>query len=143
MRSAILALCTLLAAPVLASEKSEHDHGHDHGAHHKGAEHKSDADPAKAAATPAAGKLEVKVTDMGFEPQEIRVKKGEPVNIAFTRTTKDTCIKAVDFPEQGVKNFKLPLNKTVSLKLTPKEAGTYPFHCTAMQMGDGKLIVEE
>jgi plastocyanin domain-containing protein len=139
MRSAILALCTLLAAPTFASEKS----GHDDAAGHQTAEHKSGDQKSTATAQPAAaGQLEVKVTDMGFEPQEIRVKKGEPVTIAFTRTTKDTCIKAVDFPEQGVKNFKLPLNKTVSLKLTPKASGTFPFHCTAMQMGDGKLIVE-
>ena len=99
------------------------------------------ADPAPAA--PAAGaKIEIKVTDAGFEPREVRVKKGEPVTLSFLRTTDRTCIKAVDIPDEKVKNFQLPLDKAVSLTITPAKAGVEPFHCTAMGMGGGKIIVE-
>lgn len=96
----------------------------------------------KAPATPAAGNtIEIKVTDAGFEPREVRVKKGEPVTLSFLRTTDRTCIKAVDIPAEKVKNFQLPLDKAVSLTITPAKAGVEPFHCTAMGMGGGKIIV--
>src|SRR5512137_901348 len=102
------------------------------------------AAPAIAAegAPPAAGrKIEIKVTDAGFEPREVRVKKGEPATLSFLRTTDRTCIKAVDIPAEKVKNFQLPLDKAVSLTITPAKAGVEPFHCTAMGMGGGKIIV--
>lgn len=97
----------------------------------------------KAPAAPAAGKtIEIKVTDAGFVPKEIRVKKGVPVTLSFLRTTDRTCIKAVDIPDEKVKNFQLPLDKAVSLTITPAKVGVEPFHCTAMAMGGGKIIVE-
>ena len=97
----------------------------------------------KAPAAPAAGKtIEIKVTDAGFVPKEIRVKKGVPVTLSFLRTTDRTCIKAVDIPDEKVKGFELPLNKAVALTITPAKAGVEKFHCTAMAMGDGKIIVE-
>ena len=99
------------------------------------------ADPAPAA--PAAGKkIEIKVTDAGFEPREVRVKKGEPVTLSFLRTTDRTCIKAVDIPAEKEKNFQLPLDKAVSLTITPTKPGVEAFHCTAMGMGGGKIVVE-
>ncbi len=110
-----LALALLLAVPAVAADKA-----------------------------PATGKkIEIKVTDAGFEPREVKLKKGEPVTLVFTRTTDRTCIKAVDIPDEKVKNFVLPLDKAVSLTITPQKAGTEPFHCTAMGMGGGKLIIAE
>lgn len=95
------------------------------------------------AAAPAAGKaIQIKVTENGFEPQEIKVKKGQPVTLTFLRTTDRTCIKAIDIPAEKVKGFELPLDKPVSLTITPAKAGTEKFHCTAMAMGNGKIIVE-
>jgi len=96
----------------------------------------------KAAPAPAGKKIEIKVTEKGFEPKEVRVKKGEPVTLSFLRTTDRTCIKAVDIPDEKVKNFQLPLDKAVALTITPAKAGVEKFHCTAMAMGDGKIIVE-
>jgi plastocyanin domain-containing protein len=64
------------------------------------------------------------------------------VTLSFLRTTDRTCIKAVDIPDEKVKNFQLPLDKAVSLTITPAKVGVEPFHCTAMAMGGGKIIVE-
>jgi membrane fusion protein, copper/silver efflux system len=98
----------------------------------------------QATPAPAAGKtIEIKVTDAGFEPREIKLKRGEAVTLVFTRTTDQTCITAVDIPGEKVKDFQLPLNKPVSLTLKPMKAGTQPFHCSAMAMGNGKLIVQD
>jgi len=80
---------------------------------------------AAAGAAPAAAgkKVSVKVTDDGFQPREIRLKKGQPATLEFTRVTDATCITELDIPAEGVKEFALPLNKTVSLTVTPKKAG--------------------
>jgi plastocyanin domain-containing protein len=97
----------------------------------------------KAAPAAAAGKaIQIKVTENGFEPKEIKVKKGQPVTLTFLRTTDRTCIKAIDIPAEKVKGFALPLDKPVSLTITPAKAGVEKFHCTAMAMGDGKIVVE-
>ena len=93
------------------------------------------------AAEPA--KAEVRITDAGFEPREISAKKGQPLAITFLRTTDRTCIKAIDIPAEKVKGFELPLDKAVSITITPAKAGVEKFHCTAMAMGDGRIIVSE
>ncbi len=116
MRLAAL-LAVLVALPVLAADKAP-------------------------AAAPAGNKIEIKVTENGFEPKEIKVKKGQPVTLSFLRTTDRTCIKAIDIPAEKVKNFALPLDKAVTLTITPAKAGVEKFHCTAMAMGDGRIIVE-
>lgn len=113
MRQLLAALALLAAAPVLA----------------------------EAPTAPKDGKVQIKVTDNGFEPRQIKVKKGKPVTLVFTRTTDRTCITAVDIPAEKVKGLELPLNQAVSVTVTPARAGTEPFHCTAMAMGNGKLIV--
>jgi len=98
----------------------------------------------KAPAAPATGtKIEIKVTENGFEPKEIKVKKGQPVTLSFLRTTDRTCIKAIDIPAEKVKGFELPLNKAVEVTITPAKAGVEKFHCTAMAMGDGKIVVSD
>jgi plastocyanin domain-containing protein len=96
------------------------------------------ADPA-----PAPRKVEIRVTESGFEPQQVNANKGEPLTLVFLRTTELTCITAVDIPDENVKNLDLPLNKAVSVTVTPKKTGVEPFHCSAMGMGDGKLVVTE
>jgi plastocyanin domain-containing protein len=117
MRKALFALVLLAAAPTLAAE---------------------------AASSGKDGrKVEIKVTDEGFVPREVKVKKGKPTTLVFTRVTDSTCITAIDIPDENVKEFELPLNKPVSLTVTPKKRGIEKFHCSAMAMGDGKLIVED
>jgi plastocyanin domain-containing protein len=99
-----------------------------------------------AAAPALAGeppKIQIKVTDAGFEPREVKIKKGQPTTLVFTRTTDRTCITAIDIPDEKVKDFDLPLNKAVSLTVTPKKAGVEKFHCSAMAMGNGKLLVQD
>jgi plastocyanin domain-containing protein len=98
---------------------------------------------APAAEAKAARKIAIQVNEEGFQPREVKLKKGEPVTLVFTRVTDRTCITAVDIPDENVKKLKLPLNEPVALTITPKKAGVEAFHCTAMGMGNGKLVVEE
>src|SRR5512137_127147 len=101
------------------------------------------ADKAPAAPVAEGQKIEIKVTENGFEPKEIKVKKGQPVTLSFLRTTDRTCIKAIDIPAEKVKGFELPLHKAVAVTITPAKAGVEKFHCTAMAMGDGKIVVSD
>jgi len=96
-----------------------------------------------AADPPAERRVEIKVTEDGFQPREVQLKKGERVTLVFTRVTDDTCITAIDIPAERVAKLELPLNKPVSVAITPSKAGTEEFHCSAMGMGDGRLIVSE
>jgi plastocyanin domain-containing protein len=125
MRLALLAFLALVAACPPAGDEA------------------APAPSRSAAPAEAGGRVEIKVTDSGFEPREVKVKRGRPVTLVFTRVTDHTCIKAVDIPDEGVKGFELPLDRAVSLTLTPKKAGVEAFHCTAMGMGNGKIIVSD
>lgn len=93
-------------------------------------------------ARPAARQVQIKVTEQGFEPKEVKVKRGEPTTLVFTRLTDRTCITAIDIPAENVKDFDLPLNQPVSLTITPRKKGIEKFHCSAMAMGDGRIVVE-
>jgi plastocyanin domain-containing protein len=127
MRHVITLAALLIAAPALAA----------------GAPAKASATaPAAANAPEAVRTIEIKVTEAGFEPREIKVKKGEPTKLVFTRKTEQTCITAIDIPDEKVANFELPLDKPVALTITPKKAGVEAFHCTAMGMGNGKIVIE-
>jgi plastocyanin domain-containing protein len=95
------------------------------------------------AAPPAGRKVEIKVTDAGFEPREVKTRKGEALTLVFTRVTDRTCITAVDIPAEKVKGLELPLNKPVAVTVTPQKAGVEAFYCTAMAMGNGKIHVQE
>lgn len=88
-------------------------------------------------------RVEVKVTEAGFEPREITTKRGQPITLAFTRLTERTCITAIDIPDEGVKDLELPLKRTVTLTITPRKRGVEPFHCSAMGMGKGRIVVED
>jgi plastocyanin domain-containing protein len=114
-----------LGAPAAAFAQS-HDHAmHDHSAHH---------------ATKAAKTVEIAVTSDGFTPADIKVKAGETVKLVVTRKTDKTCAKEVVIRDLGV-NQPLPLDKPVTVEITPKKAGTIRYAC-AMDMIAGTITVE-
>src|SRR6185436_17130228 len=81
----------------------------------------------------------VNITQMGYEPASIKLKRGVPARITFFRTTDDTCATEVVFPDYGIRR-QLPLNAAVSISLTPR-AGEFAFTC-GMNMHRGKMIVQ-
>jgi plastocyanin domain-containing protein len=84
--------------------------------------------------------IEISVTEKGFEPGNVKVKKGEPVVLVITRKTDATCAKQVVVADYGIKK-DLPLNKPVSLTLVPKATGEIKYGC-GMNMLTGVLTVE-
>jgi plastocyanin domain-containing protein len=86
-----------------------------------------------------ASRVEVAVTENGFEPDQIAARVGQPVTLVVTRKTDMTCAKEIVFAEQGIEK-ELPLNQAVEVTVTPTKAGELSFAC-GMNMVTGKLIV--
>jgi len=76
--------------------------------------------------------IKVSVRRFSFTPQEITVKKGEPV--VFELTSEDIFM-GMNIPDFGVRSDIVP-GKTMQLALTPDKAGTFTFLCDVF-CGDG------
>ena len=81
-------------------------------------------------AAPAAAPRTVKVliTEEGPQPAAVDARAGEPLRLEVTRKTDATCVTRVVMKEFGVSQ-DLPLNKPVTVELTPKKAGAYVAKC--------------
>jgi plastocyanin domain-containing protein len=83
--------------------------------------------------------VEMKVTEDGFVPAKVKVKKGEKVRLVVTRKTDRTCAKEIVIKDYGI-NQALPLDKAVTVELTPKASGEIKYAC-GMDMVSGVLLV--
>jgi plastocyanin domain-containing protein len=88
----------------------------------------------------AANVVEVTVDGSGFHPDRITAHAGQPVTLAITRTTNETCGTEIVIPSQGI-DTKLPLNERVEVTVTPAAVGEVAFAC-AMDMHKGTIVVE-
>jgi plastocyanin domain-containing protein len=89
----------------------------------------------------AGGVQEVTIAVQGgYEPAEVRVKKGVPVRLVFDRQETSGCSEEVVLPDFGIRKF-LPAFQKTSVELTPAQAGTFEFTC-GMSMLRGRLVVE-
>lgn len=95
--------------------------------------------PLTVGAKPAVQKFTVKITERGFEPVSLRLRRGVQARITFLRTTDRTCATEVVIRDFGIKR-DLPLNQPVVITLTPNKKGEFSFTC-GMNMVHGKLIV--
>ena len=82
----------------------------------------------------------VAVTEKGYEPASLDLKKGVPARLTFTRKTDSTCGTEVVLPDYKI-NQKLPLNKPVVVSFTPEKSGTFAFTC-GMNMLKGQVVVK-
>jgi plastocyanin domain-containing protein len=75
----------------------------------------------------------------GYDPAEVKVRKGSPVRLVFDRRETSSCSEEVVIPDFGVRRF-LPAFQKTAIELTPQQAGTYEFTC-GMSMLRGRLVV--
>lgn len=83
---------------------------------------------AELAAPPDVKRIDIAVTDSGFSPSTIEVKKGELVVLRFKRTTKNDCLKAIAIPDLKIEK-DLPLNTPVEVAITPEKEGKMVLQC--------------
>jgi len=97
--------------------------------------------PAAAAVAGAGGAQEVTIrVQAGYDPAEVKVKRGLPVRLIFDRQETSGCSEEIVIPDFGIRKF-LPAFKKTAVELTPQEAGTFEFTC-GMSMLHGRLVVE-
>lgn len=96
---------------------------------------------AQAAEPTKARRIEISVTEEGFEPTPIKVKQGQPLLLVVTRKTDATCATTLVLDEAKI-SADLPLNKAVELPFTPSKSGKIKYGCTMGKMIAGVLLVE-
>lgn len=81
------------------------------------------------------------VTEKGFEPERIKVKKGEKVKLVVTRTTDKTCATEliIDDPPHRA---SLPLNQAVTIPFVSSKTGELKYGCAMDKMIAGVIVVE-
>lgn len=130
----------LVVSPVAFAQQGGHE-GHGHAA--PTATAAQPAAPAKAAVHKdfKGRTVELTVTDDGFVPANITLKKGEPVKLVVTRKTDATCARELVIDEEKV-NQPLPLNQPVEIVFTPKKTGAIKYGCSMGKMVGGVLTIQ-
>lgn len=83
--------------------------------------------------------VHMEVTEDGFVPAKILAKKGEKLHLVITRKTDRTCATEIVIKDQGI-DKKLPLNKPVTVVVTPRKSGELRYAC-GMNMISGTIFV--
>ena len=91
----------------------------------------------------AARRIEIAVTEKGWEPDHVTVHKGEAVRFVFTRKTEKTCVKELILyiGEEDKVMRELPLNQPVEIVTAFRNAGTLGFTC-GMTMKNGVITIQ-
>ena len=91
--------------------------------------------------TRGGGIQEVTITVQGgYEPAEVKLRKGIPARLVFDRQETSGCSEEVVIPDFGVRKF-LPAFQKTTVELKPESAGSFEFTC-GMSMLRGRLVVE-
>lgn len=80
------------------------------------------------------------VVSGGYTPSTIQIPKDKTTKISFLRKDPSSCLEEVVLGDFKIRKF-LPLNKKISIEVTPKKEGEYRFEC-GMNMFHGKIIVK-
>lgn len=75
----------------------------------------------------------------GYQPEVISIPKGKTTKINFLRKDPSSCLEEVVLGDFKIRKY-LPLNKKVSVEITPQKTGEYQFSC-GMNMFHGKVKV--
>ncbi|HET7224779.1 MAG TPA: cupredoxin domain-containing protein [Candidatus Eisenbacteria bacterium] len=89
---------------------------------------------------PVSGRVAVDVTEDGFVPATVHVRRGAPLTLVVTRRTDATCATRAEFATLG-RGYDLPLGKPVAIPIPTDSARTIRYACP-MDMYKGKVIVE-
>ncbi|TDK63251.1 hypothetical protein E2K98_07330 [Bacillus salipaludis] len=85
-------------------------------------------------------KIQMKVTEQGYSPNVITVKKGVPVELIVDNPLENSCLSTFTMPEFNINNVNLKVG-TTNLSFTPNKTGEYTFSC-GMGMFKGTVIVK-
>ena len=89
--------------------------------------------------TAQSGSVAITVDGDGFKPSKLKLKKGAPATLVFTRTSDDTCATEVVFPQLDIKK-DLPKGQAVSITIPTDKEQTLQFQC-GMGMYKSSVVV--
>jgi plastocyanin domain-containing protein len=89
---------------------------------------------------PAVQKVTVALTDKGYEPTNLKLRRGVAAQVTFIRKVSATCGTQIVIADYDIKRA-LPLNEPVLVGFMPRKSGTFVFTC-GMGMLRGSLIVQ-
>ena len=98
---------------------------------------------AEGRAKASARQIDIAVTEVGFEPKKVTVKRGEDVTLAFTRKTDKTCAKEVIVyvNDKNKVEKQIPLNQVVPVTVMFSKSGELRYAC-GMNMLGGVIVVQ-
>ena len=79
------------------------------------------------------------VVDGGDSPEVISIPKDKTIKLNFIRKDPSGCLEEVVLGDFSVRKY-LPLNKKVTIELTPHQSGEFIYSC-GMGMFHGKILV--
>ncbi len=82
----------------------------------------------------------VTLTDNGYQPASLKLRRGVPARVTFVRRIEETCGTEIALPAYNIRRA-LPLNKPVVVEFTPDKAGEFNFTC-GMGMLRGTVVVQ-
>lgn len=86
-------------------------------------------------------RVRVAITEAGFVPAMIEVKRGRPVEVTFSRSTEQTCGTDVVFTTLH-RGYDLPLNKEVKVELAAADIGDTLKYSCSMDMLHGMFVAK-
>ena len=98
------------------------------------------AQSTKKSAKPKTQTAKVLISEKGYEPGSLNLRRGIPAKITFLRTTDRTCGTEIVIPAYGI-NKPLPLYEKVVVSFIPNKTGEFGFTC-GMNMMHGKLVIQ-
>ena len=89
---------------------------------------------------PSVQKQTIILKDGAYQPARFRLKRGVPAQLTIIRKSADECGEEIIFPAYGIRR-RLPLNRAVVVRFTPRKKGSFGFMC-GMDMMYGRVIVQ-
>ena len=90
-------------------------------------------------AKPRIQEITVTLTEKGYQPEKIRLRRGIPARVTFVRKFEATCATEVIIQEYNIRR-DLPMNQPVVVEFTPAKSGEIDFTCS-MKMVGGKFTI--
>jgi sulfite exporter TauE/SafE len=97
-------------------------------------------DPSESTSSVVDNNVTIFISDSGYDPNVITVKKNQPVNVKLVTKDSYTCASAFRIPSLGINKNLLP-NDSQEFSFTPTRDEIIPFNCSmGMYRGVFKVI---
>lgn len=83
---------------------------------------------------PRVQEATITLTEQGYQPATVRLRRGVPARITFLRRFAVTCATEVILEEYHIRR-ELPINQPVVVEFTPARSGTLEYSCSMKMVG--------